>query len=469
MNKNARVIILIFCAFFLQVGEVQAKALSEFSGLTQYTSGFASAQLISDQIYDRYKYDMVGGRFDILNYRTYSGDVAVPDDGDTWKLELYQSGGLGPIGITMLIYDASLNCLLVNGISPLFCNFAVPPGEYGWKYYTVDISWTRKCAKTTDHSVFAYEPTQSSNWPFRPTRFRPGFYAVLTPESMRPFLPGDNYSNNRRLLPVQGDTSPIQAFVTDDLGCLRPVVDAEVSFEMRVTPNTGGHAHFSSLFESGTGRFVLRDGSPEPRTTNSTQTKISAQTDPYGHVLAYYKAGEHGTTETLVATARIDAVSEKDPAWEVTAEKTVNVKVPGLIEVANNSADHAFIYGGGCPHNPEARWMSPEMAAKTGALSSWYSTTFGAQLSLNDASLQFGGFFDNNTEKGGGRDARCHGSHRQGIDIDINSIDRGGANIRYAVVGKRTRLELLTHRAEMLWMEKIPEGYSIHFRNLSHQ
>jgi hypothetical protein len=242
-----------------------------------------------------------------------------------------------------------------------------------------------------------------------------------------------------------------------------------VTLEVRVTPNTGGHAHFTSLTEYGTGSFVQSDGSAEPRVSNSTRTEITDFPDNYGQVLAYYKAGEHGTGETLVATAKIPAVSTKDTEWEVTDQREFDIKVSGLVEVASSSADHEFIYGGGCPHNPEARWLTLEMSAKVGALSNWYRTKFGVQLSLNDASLQFGGFFDNDLNDGGGRAGRCHGSHRQGIDVDVNRYDRGGSNIRTTLVGKTTRLELLTQYADLLWLEQIPEGASIHYRNLSHQ
>lgn len=454
---------LLFCISILLSQNAQAKAVSSFNGLTQYAAAFGTSEAITDETYERYHFDAVGGQFEITTYR-YSGAVAVPDPGDFWKLEVSRSGTT--LASALLIYDAGTNCLLLNGSSPLYCNFAIPPGEYGWNRFTVDIAWNFKCAPTTEYVISASEPTANSHWPVRPTRFRPRFLALLTPATMRPSLPGDNYSPRNRLLPVEGDTSPLRAIVSDDLGCLQALSEPEVTLEMRVTPNTGGHAHFTSETEPGTGRFVQSDGSPDPR---GTSTEISDHPDAYGHVLAYYEAGEQGTGETLVATAEIPFVSPKDPEWEVTEEKTFNVKVPGLVEAPASSADYEFIYGGGCPHNPTARWMTTEMSAKVAALSSWYRTEFGAPLSLNDASLPFGGFFDNKMNDGGGRTARCHGSHRRGIDIDINGVDRGGVNVRTALVGKATRLDVITQRADMLWLEKIPEGYSVHFRNRTHQ
>lgn len=42
----------------------------------------------------------------------------------------------------------------------------------------------------------------------------------------------------------------------------------------------------------------------------------------------------------------------------------------------------------------------------------------GIRLSLNDASLPFGGLLDNGTAD---RSSKCHETHRTGVDIDINT------------------------------------------------
>jgi hypothetical protein len=68
------------------------------------------------------------------------------------------------------------------------------------------------------------------------------------------------------------------------------------------------------------------------------------------------------------------------------------------------------------------------------ALAELYQEKTGRMLSLNDASLQLGGVIAKSRitpeHEAVEKDTpRCHGSHRIGVDIDINRVDMGGKNM----------------------------------------
>jgi hypothetical protein len=68
-----------------------------------------------------------------------------------------------------------------------------------------------------------------------------------------------------------------------------------------------------------------------------------------------------------------------------------------------------------------------------------YFANTGRYLSLNDASLPLGGVIANLNNEG--RDKSCHGSHRFGIDIDINRHDSEGRNIQTETIEANKKQE----------------------------
>lgn len=90
--------------------------------------------------------------------------------------------------------------------------------------------------------------------------------------------------------------------------------------------------------------------------------------------------------------------------------------------------------------------------------------TSGRRLSLNDASLPYGGLFDKGQRAG----RPCHQSHRRGIDIDINHQDSQAFDVRSEttmVNGKSVPLkERLIRLARLLDLYEVPEELSFHLR-----
>ena len=109
------------------------------------------------------------------------------------------------------------------------------------------------------------------------------------------------------------------------------------------------------------------------------------------------------------------------------------------------------------------------MRERLAILTSAYEAKFGNRLSFNDASINFGGVFDNKNNTG--RDNLCHQSHRQGNDIDLNQWDEKGESLYmkdYSLNGVfKSRLRFVTRFAKKLGLVKVVEG-PIHYRYINY-
>lgn len=105
------------------------------------------------------------------------------------------------------------------------------------------------------------------------------------------------------------------------------------------------------------------------------------------------------------------------------ANKTLTIALDGLVELtAGDDAPVTFHDFGTCPH-AKTHFLTPTTLAAVKEVARKYLEGRGVMLSINDASLEFGGVIDNRDLI---RLTRCHVSHRQGIDIDINGDRSGG-------------------------------------------
>lgn len=116
----------------------------------------------------------------------------------------------------------------------------------------------------------------------------------------------------------------------------------------------------------------------------------------------------------------------------------MRIAIPGLVQITAENGFVGFADKGGCPHDPKPHWLTPRAKSKVLVLAAIYNLRTERRLSLNDASLPLGGVIANKLKDISptkeARDAHCHGSHRQGIDVDINRVDMGGRNMTVEVV-----------------------------------
>lgn len=264
----------------------------------------------------------------------------------------------------------------------------------------------------------------------------------------------------------------VTAVVRDHLGCNRPLEGVEVTLKNTIEPHGGGHTHFESSDEPGSGTYAPRQYGG----TVSDAHAITGVRASDGIYQATYTAGVLGVGEKIEVTASLPKAMDpfEEPAVSDQAEAGLDIRVEGLVElVPGENGEFVFRDGGTCPHptgTPNvstATWMTPELRSRPVVLAGLYTHLTDGTLSFNDASLPNGGFYDN--QGGFGRNSGCHKSHRRGIDIDVNTKADGSGramhNITIPFRGREEKLvDLLTLVAEDLHLEEIPEGNSLHYR-----
>ena len=254
----------------------------------------------------------------------------------------------------------------------------------------------------------------------------------LDAPEIEPLIPARQEIPTRELGPT---STRVHAVITDDLGCDSRIADARVRFTNTITEDDQidhGHAHFDSE-DVGTGTYsgldtfewsLIDDGRED------TATIIEGLTAANGTFAADYEADEIGLSELVTASVTRDQTAAAPEVTGEDEEAQLRIRIPGLVKIDHEaiSADRAD--AGVCPHNPAADWLTAPSLARLGVVTETYFGLTERKLSLNDGSLPFGGFIENardlETGTPGGRDARCHRSHRLGIDIDLNSFHGAG-------------------------------------------
>ncbi|HEX7048045.1 MAG TPA: hypothetical protein VF275_10805 [Gammaproteobacteria bacterium] len=364
--------------------------------------------------------------------------------GDTYEREIYDAAGAQALFLGNL-WDEDGNYLIAPGSTwtwiwrqeaPFRAQLASVSVEYvggedfcwsGLNYCgplrSITYTILAKCLPAEAHSVeLLYNGNSLGTQVFKPTRFEPAlqFLNIYEP-SIAPTWPAkaDDYP--------AGSTT-VGTGVRDSLGCGVVPKDVMVRFQSNVVPRSAGHEHFASAEEIGTGEWTTPltgvKWDPEGEHTKRTMVDVPV-THEFGRVAVSYRAKEHGVAEIITLTPvryKEDGTLEKfEPASDL-----LNIEIPGLERIT--TADNVvFAYGGGCPHNPPAQFFTPTSYAKMSFVAWKFFEKTGEKLSLNDASLTYGGVIDNG-DGGGGRDKKCHVSHRVGIDI--NNADSAGKLLR---------------------------------------
>jgi hypothetical protein len=447
---------------------VSANTASAFYG--PYEVDMYGRPVALDDLYRRYPYPYIGVIFLFQTTRS-SSLTLLPEDGETWVLTFINEELGRVIGRTALTYDAATDCLVdEDGYRPI-CGLYIPPGVNETRTKVLTISYYTRCIDEVGYHIGVTMNDGSSPpgapYQFMASRFRPAIASVSHADHLLPELPGDNFTTPGTPHIDPGKT-PVQIAVEDDLGCHERLEDGtQVTLENRILKGSGGHSHFLDVAGDvhGDGKYTVRSAAD----TIVETYEVTGPVDQYGTFTADYTAGRLGVTEAIdVTVTREPRENEPD---EIRLERRdaseLDIKVPGLMHMAP-SDQNAFVYqyGGGCPHDPPAAQYGTEsLYNAVRALNSYYKSLTGDDLSYNDASLPFGGLFDN--KGGGGRDAGCHQSHRRGIDVDINSADKQGKSVSQliAVNGySKSAFQTLKRKAvEVMQVQQVDEP-TIHFR-----
>lgn len=435
-----------------------------FNGPYQYAAndGYRPVALTNNR-YKRNDYEGVGAQLDL-----YAGFAARPEQGDSWFISLDRRDSGARLAQAKIHYDEQQDCYMM-GTTALACGIrenSDAPDDISYAYLSV--FFFGQCLRTEDYDlVLEYQlagelltPSYKSPFQFRPTRFRPKLRELVVPANLEP----------RRYRGLEGEAGDISIAYMDDLGCSTKVEGAEVTLTATVVGGTNGQTYFASG-NRGTGIFTSLGYDAEVDVTSDFMgTKIKGYTDENGVFKARYQAQDHGAEETLKFDVKLPEF-DGEPAYigEAT-EIDITLSIMGLVQISAANGHFAFHDGKTCPHSPLPHWLTPTARSKMISLAAQYYYLTGRYLSLNDASLPLGGVIAN--QNGGGRDAACHKSHRQGIDIDLNGEDRHpngniGASMSSTYIefngNRATLLKHLTDLVGQLGGIKVKEE-PIHYR-----
>lgn len=329
-------------------------------------------------------------------------------------------------------------------------------GTLAWVAYTLE--WP--CMPEGDYKVTLFHNgAVVGSGVFKPVRFKPHVdYVGYAGSSIEP----------KRWKSSTGQATEVGALIVDDLHCGYPIKAAEVTLASTVVGGSNGHVTLING-DIGTGQFesVGFNSTLNPDGPQQNGTAIKGEADANGFYKARYRAKDHGALETLTVNVKRPA-TETDP--EVAggpASTEIQIKITGLVEVTSENAPVIFSDGGSCPHSVLPHWLTGGALSRLHLAAQIYLLQTGNKLSLNDASLPMGGVIDNKLSAGGGRDAACHVSHRQGIDLDINLTDSGGVNMARELTvwegTSMTYLRFLTKVMQYFGVEKAREE-PVHYR-----
>lgn len=259
---------------------------------------------------------------------------------------------------------------------------------------------------------------------FHPSPFQPGNVVIgISDDSILPSIPGNEA--NTSIVTITGkvvdnisrsDYPPERGY-----NCAKGVKGAPVRLYNQIVSKSGSHLHFNTASEVGTGDYI--SSTPTWSTISTDKTDMTMSSGEGGIFIAKYQAGEFGVSETVTAT-----ITNPETGQEVSTDHQFDIKVAGLVPLDTSGATYTISGSGnpGCDlgHNKSAterssHYLTPATHGLVQNLNDAFYTETGINLNINDASLEFGGFFDS-----GDRNTACHKSHRTGNDFDVNTGQR---------------------------------------------
>lgn len=335
-------------------------------------------------------------------------------------------------------------------------------GPYTWRW----VAWPLQCMPEEErYKIEIYH----DNLPlgadyFRPTRFVPKIEQASLLESIAP----------KRTTESDGDATEIAVYLRDDLDCGQPIKEGRVKLAAMVTGGTNGQTYFTHG-DIGTGKFSSLgfNSTLNPGGAGEKDTVIEGDSNDEGIFKARYQAHDHDADENIRIEVERPATDDDPKLTGEPADEALRIAVPGLVRITHDNAPLAFADGGTCPHDPSPHWLTPNTRSRVMTLASIYHLTTGRLLSLNDASLPYGGVLA--TRRVSSEADLCHGSHRQGIDIDFNSVDRLVGTPGQEPPGENMRTTNIDFRGEQwalldyvdFWAEKLG-GTDYHGTNSIH-
>ncbi|QKT02796.1 hypothetical protein HUS23_02705 [Ectothiorhodospiraceae bacterium 2226] len=259
----------------------------------------------------------------------------------------------------------------------------------------------------------------------RPTRFVPRLTTTEMASAIEP----------KRTRLREGETTEVTVVVTDDLGCSRPIAGARVRVSATIAKSETNAQPYLTKNDIGTGEFSSLgfDAVVNPDEPTQAGTVIEGVTDWQGRFKTRYQAQAHAAEESFAFEVTRPASGTDPKLVGQPVERQLRIAVPDLVRITHDNAPLAFADAGSCRHADYPHWLTINTRSRVMTLAAIYHNETGRLLSLNDGSLPLGGVIararvtpehESIPQIPNHGTPRCHGSHRQGIDIDFNDDDR---------------------------------------------
>jgi hypothetical protein len=192
------------------------------------------------------------------------------------------------------------------------------------------------------------------------------------------------------------NTLAITATVTDSNENVVPGVD--VHLVLSAVNSSGGHQHGDDMSQLRTGTF--------PGFANTT---YDVTTDATGSAATTFYAPSVSGTVLITATCESVTCTQAGP-------NSINLMVAGLVSLQSPALD--FILVGNIAPHIDSHYLTPQAILKAKQLAHLWHTLYPdiPRLAFNDASLEWGGTFDLDSDWVG-----PHAEHRAGVVIDVRA------------------------------------------------
>jgi len=445
----------LVCLLAILYMPLPARAVpSWFDGLVQLSSS-GSMVAIRNNLYERQQYYAAGAglRIDPWVTEPNTGNrIYDVQPGETWTWILRDT----KTGTAIETYTVTY----VGGDDLCWSNGVCGPAVRRW------VMWPLRCVPEQNRYVVEiyHDGMMIGADTFRPTRFVPRIDRAIFPDSIAP----------KRTSSAEGESAEFNVLVKDDLGCDEPLEGVRVKYTATVVGRTNGQTYFTHG-EIGTGKFISLgyNSTLNPGGAGEKDTVIEGDSDVDGIFKARYQVYDHGADENIRIEVKRPATDSEPEVVGEPVDKELRIAIPGLIQITQDNAPLAFADGGSCPHDPSPHWLTPNTRSRVMTLASIYHLTTGRLLSLNDGSLPYGGVLAK--RRVAVETDLCHGSHRQGVDIDLNSSDRLVGTPGQEPIGENMRTTKIDFRGKQrplldyvdFWAEKL-DGTDYHGTNSIH-
>lgn len=411
----------VACLFVTLLFANSSFALAEFTfhGLTVGDFSEWDARGDMTDTFERYDYESIGYSYEIKQTK-----YNLIEDGEIWYFHFinlatgeYEFESEKLKALTSSI-DDDMVCLFpvygetIDRQDPNRICFSKSLPSGAWERVTFSRNMRITCQDPGAYKVETETFQEITPYDFQISDFIGLSPVVLSqPKNLTPMLPARTYAQGR-LPAVQATSFTMEFEVKDNIGCNKPVQGKEIELLVTIVPESGSHLENTDPTKAGTGKFT--GASPEGDTGEAHVTLITGSD---GKASATYTAGVYGLKE------RLQVSSTDGNNVPVVSSKEFDIKVNGLIALTGFPLLGNF-YTSDCDKNHNtgestgrlSTYVTSSTANKIGMLNFYYETFTGDSLCFNDASLAFGGYFDD------GNDGSCHASHRRGIDIDVNTV-----------------------------------------------